>query len=233
MFSTRESGLGVTTNFDRKRRRRRSTSPVVGRRSRPCLEALETRQLLSTYVVNSASDNPQTDPKIVTLRQAILEADASPSPSDIVFNIPASTDPSLDIPVQGFDPSTQDWTITLSSPLPAITSPVTIDGYSQGEFPIPFVYPLGGAAQTLVINGNPTGGYFTLTTSTPLPVATVQIQYLANSSQMAAQIGAALQGIVGVGNVTVIGGGVPHTFAITFEGIYAGDSIPLLIASSN
>src|SRR5271157_407471 len=250
MFLTRGSNSGGTTNLNRKRRRRPTTSPVAGRRSRPSLEALETRQLLSLIKVNTALDD--NTPDFLSLRQAIEVSNGtllfsalsqqqqkqvflSPnSPStDIVFNIPASTDPSLDIPVQGFDPSTQDWTITLSSPLPAITSPVTIDGYSQGEFPIPFVYPLGGAAQTLVINGNPTGGYFTLTTSTPLPVATVQIQYLANSSQMAAQIGAALQGIVGVGNVTVIGGGVPNTFAITFEGIYAGDSIPLLIASSN
>gem|GEM_PF-1449174 len=250
MFLTRGSNSGGTTNLNRKRRRRPTTSPVAGRRSRPSLEALETRQLLSLIKVNTALDD--NTPDFLSLRQAIEVSNGtllfsalsqqqqkqvflSPnSPStDIVFNIPASTDPSLDIPVQGFDPSTQDWTITLSSPLPAITSPVTIDGYSQGEFPIPFVYPLGGAAQTLVINGNPTGGYFSLTTSTPLPVATVQIQYLANSSQMAAQIGAALQGIVGVGNVTVIGGGVPNTFAITFEGIYAGDSIPLLIASSN
>src|SRR5271157_3506666 len=250
MFLTRGSNSGGTTNLNRKRRRRPTTSPVAGRRSRPSLEALETRQLLSLIKVNTALDD--NTPDFLSLRQAIEVSNGtllfsalsqqqqkqvflSPnSPStDIVFNIPASTDPSLDIPVQGFDPSTQDWTITLSSPLPAITSPVTIDGYSQGEFPIPFVYPLGGAAQTLVINGNPTGGYFTLTTSTPLPVATVQIQYLANSSQMAAQIGAALQGIVGVGNVTVIGGGVPNTFAITFEGIYAVDSIPLLIASSN
>src|SRR5271157_966570 len=253
MFLTRGSNSGGTTNLNRKRRRRPTTSPVAGRRSRPSLEALETRQLLSLIKVNTALDD--NTPDFLSLRQAIEVSNGtllfsalsqqqqkqvflSPnSPStDIVFNIPASTDPSLDIPVQGFDPSTQDWTITLSSPLPAITRPVTIDGYSQGEFPIPFVYPLGGAAQTLVINGNPTGGYFTLTTSTPLPVATTaQIQYDPTAPQIAtaAQIGAALQHIVGVGNVTVIGGAVPNTFAITFEGIFAGDSIPLLIATSN
>ena len=34
---------------------------------------------------------------------------------------------------RGSIPATQTWTITLSSPLPAITSPVTIDGYSRGR----------------------------------------------------------------------------------------------------
>jgi len=48
MFLTRESGFGNTTNLNRKRRHRPSMSPVVRRRSRPSLEALETRQLLST-----------------------------------------------------------------------------------------------------------------------------------------------------------------------------------------
>ena len=82
----------------------------------------------------------------------------SPS-TDIDFNIPASTSSYFDVPVPGFDPATQDWKITLSSSLPAITSPVTIDGYSQGELPIPFVYPRGGGTvQTLDIDGNPTGG---------------------------------------------------------------------------
>jgi len=158
---------------------------VVGRRSRPNLEALETRQLLSLIVVNTALDENTPD-AFLSLREAIEVSNGtlsfsalspqkqvflSPnSPStDIVFAIPASTAPNLDVPVPGFDPSTQDWTITLSSPLPVITSPVTIGGYSQGEFPIPFVYAQGGGTvQTLVINGNPTGGSFTLTTSTPL-----------------------------------------------------------------
>jgi len=222
---------------------------VVGRRSRPNLEALETRQLLSLIVVNTALDENTPD-AFLSLREAIEVSNGtlsfsalspqeqkqvflSPnSPStDIVFAIPASTAPNLDVPVPGFDPSTQDWTITLSSPLPVITSPVTIDGYSQGEFPIPFVYPQGGGTvQTLVINGNPTGGSFTLTTSTPLPVATTApIPYNAT----AAQIGAALQDIVGVGNVTVTGGVVANTFAISFGGIFTGESISMLIATSN
>ena len=143
--------------------------------------------MLSLIVVNTALDENTPD-AFLSLREAIEVSNGtlafsalspqeqkqvflSPnSPStDIVFAIPASTAPNLDVPVPGFDPSTQDWTITLSSPLPVITSPVTIGGYSQGEFPIPFVYAQGGGTvQTLVINGNPTGGSFTLTTSTPL-----------------------------------------------------------------
>ena len=250
MFPTRVPGFGNTTNsnLNRKRHRRRLTSPVVGRRSRPSLEALETRQLLSLIVVNTALD--ENMPDVLSLREAfevsngtLLFSALSPqqqkqvflspnSPStDIVFNIPASTAPNLDVPVPGFDPSTQDWTITLSSPLPAITSPVTIDGYSQGEVPIPFVYPQGGGAiQTLEITGNPTGGSFTLTTSTPLPVGTTAtIPYDATSNQ----VGAALQDIVGAGNVTVTGGVVANTILITFGGIFTGESISRLIVTSN
>jgi len=42
-------------------------SPVVRRRSRPSLEALETRQLLSTYVVINTNDSGAG-----SLRQAII-----------------------------------------------------------------------------------------------------------------------------------------------------------------
>ncbi|MGA7499297.1 MAG: Calx-beta domain-containing protein [Isosphaeraceae bacterium] len=236
MFPTRVPGFGNTTNLNRKRLPRRSTSPVVGRRRRPSLEALETRQLLSTYVVTNTGDNGGIDPNVGagtgTLRQAIVDSNASTQPtSDIVFAIPASTVPNLDVPVPGFNPATQDWTITLSSPLPTIKRPVTIDGYSQGEFPIPFVYPQGGGAiQTLEITGNPTGGSFTLTTSTPLPVGTTApIPYNATSNQ----VGAALQDIVGAGNVIVSGGVVANTILITFGGIFTGESISRLIVTSN
>ncbi|MGC8638550.1 MAG: beta strand repeat-containing protein [Isosphaeraceae bacterium] len=204
--------------------------------------------MLATLTVNTASDTVvPTDPTL-SLREAIEVSNgtlaisvlstqaqaqingALSTPNTIDFNIPASTAPGLDIPVPGFDPSTQDWTITLSRPLPAITSPVTIDGFSQGGVPVPYVYPLGGFFQTLTISGNPTGGTFTLTTSTPLPVATTgPLPYNATANQ----IGAALQGIVGVGNVTVSAGVVPNTIVITFEGLFAGEAIPLLVATSS
>ena len=128
MFPTRVPGFGNTTNLNRKRSRRPSTSPVVGRRSRPSLEALETRQLLSTYAVTNTNDSGAG-----SLRQAIINADGDSSPDDIVFNIPASTAPLLDVPVPGFDPGTQTWRIKLHSPLPAITNTVSIDGYTEAN----------------------------------------------------------------------------------------------------
>ncbi len=100
---------------------------------------------VSTFVVTNTGD---TGPG--TLRAAIQAADADPNPGvdDIVFDIPASTAPDLNVPVSGFDPSTQTWTITPNSPLPVITHSVSIDGYSQANVGVPFVYPdqhyLGG-----------------------------------------------------------------------------------------
>ena len=160
MFLTRVPGFGNTTNLNRKRRRRPSTSPVVGRRSRPSLEALETRQLLSTYVVINTNDSG-----VGSLRQAIINANKDTSPDDIVFNIPASTAPLLDVPVPGFDPGTQTWTITLQSPLPAITNTVSIDGYTEAPVGVPYRYPneVISAVQGIVVGA--TGGTFTLTTA--------------------------------------------------------------------
>ena len=62
--------------------------------------------------------------------------DGASSPDDIVFNIPASTAPNSECPVDvtaGFDPGTQTWRIKLATPLPAITNTVSIDGYSQAH----------------------------------------------------------------------------------------------------
>ena len=96
------------------------------------------------------------------------------SPDDIVFNIPASTAPLLDVPVPGFNPATQDWTITLQSPLPAITNTVSIDGYTEAPVGVPYLYPnaVSSTVQTVALTGSPTGGTFTLTTAAPLPVGT-------------------------------------------------------------
>jgi len=217
MFSTRVPGFGNTTNLDRKRRRRPSTSPVVGRRRRPTLEALETRQLLSTYAVTNTGDNlginPQPGAGTGTLRQAIVDANHDVvggvmSPDDIVFDIPASTAPLLDVPVSGFDPVTQTWRIKLASPLPAITNTVSIDGYSQAhDGGVPYRYSsLTSAAQGINISGSPTGGSFTLTTASPLPAnTTAPIPW--NASALVVQ--AALGAIVGPTNVTVTGGPLP------------------------
>src|SRR5262245_47474308 len=64
----------------------------------------------STFVVtNTNNSGPDS------LRQAILDANANPGADSIVFNIPGSG-------VQ---------TISATSPLPTITDPVSIDGYTQ------------------------------------------------------------------------------------------------------
>jgi hypothetical protein len=99
-------------------------------------ERMESRQLLTTYFVTTTADSGPG-----SLRGAILLANAHPGANNIDFAIPASTSPDLGVPVPGFDPTTQTWRITPISPLPAITNQVTIDGYSQAQFPVQFRYP--------------------------------------------------------------------------------------------
>jgi hypothetical protein len=230
MFLTRVPGFGNTTNLNRNRRRRPSTSPVVGRRRRPTLEALETRQLLSNLPipVTTCSDSGPG-----SLRQAIQAADnlvvgGVMSPVDIVFNIPASTAPLLDVPVPGFDPGTQTWRIQLATPLPPITNTVSIDGYNEAPVGVPYRYPnaVSSAVQSLALTGSPTGGTFTLTTAAPLPVGkTGPIPYDATAATVQAALGA----IVGINNIAVTGGPSPGSpFAITFQNAEGLQSIPNL-----
>ena len=84
-----------------------------------------------TFVVTNTSDSGPG-----SLRDAIEAADDDPNPGvdNIVFEIAASTAANLNVPVPGFDPITQTWTITPASPLPAITHPVTIDGYTEAKY---------------------------------------------------------------------------------------------------
>ena len=72
----------------------------------------------ATFIVKNTKDSGPD-----SLRQAILDANATPARDDIVFAIPAS-DPNR-------NGATGVCTITPASALPAITHPVTIDGYSQ------------------------------------------------------------------------------------------------------
>ncbi len=93
----------------------------------------------------------------------------NPGADNIVFDIPASTAANLNVPVPGFDPVTQTWTINLAVPCRSITHPVSIDGYTQANVGVPFRYPdqVSSAAQSLLVGGVPTGGSFTLTTVGP------------------------------------------------------------------
>jgi parallel beta-helix repeat protein len=202
----------------------------------PFLERMEDRVVLSTFIVTNTADSGPG-----SLRQAILDSNAANpaatgGTSDIVFDIPASTASNLGVAVPGFDPATQTWTISPLSPLPTITQPVTIDGYSQAQFPIPYRYPsqLSSTVQSLSLSAGSlaTGGYFTITTNDPLLVpggTTVNIPYNAT----AAVFQAALEQVVGRGNVSVIGDPASGLSFVTFQGNYAGKPINTLNVSSH
>lgn len=85
----------------------------------------------ATFTVRNTSDAGAD-----SLRQAILDANATPVTDTIVFNIPAS-DPNRNA-------MTGVCTISPASALPAITAPVTIDGYTQP----------GARANTLAVGHN-------------------------------------------------------------------------------
>jgi hypothetical protein len=197
-------------------------------RFRPSLEIEEKRILLTSFLVTNTGDSGTG-----SLRQAIVDSNGTPGRNEIDFAIPASNAANLDVPVPGFDPVNQTWTITLQSPLPAITNPVTIDGYSQAQFPVPFRYPsaLSLAIQTVTVLGSPTGGSFTLSTLFPLPVGTTQaIPFNAN----AGTVQAALEAVIGAGNVTVTGGPAPdQPFTVTFGGQFARQILLPLQWTSN
>jgi Calx-beta domain len=99
---------------------------------------LELRRLLTNFTVTTTNDGGPG-----SLREAILMSDMPHTGADIIdFVIPASTPSLPSVPLPGFDPRTQDWTITLQSALPPITHQVTIDGYTQGVIsPISYLYP--------------------------------------------------------------------------------------------
>lgn len=114
----------------------RTSGKAAGRRYHPALERLEDRSVPSTFsVVNTLDAGPGS------LRQAILDANAAPGADLIDFNIPGG----------GVH------TISPTSALPAITGPVTIDGYSQpGASPNSLA--LGNnAVQLIELNGSTAG----------------------------------------------------------------------------
>jgi hypothetical protein len=191
---------------------------------------MESRRLLSTFVVTNTGDSG-----VGSLRQAIVDADADTKPGTdaIVFSIPASTASGLNVPVPGFDTGTQDWTITLASPLPEITRSLSIDGYTQGYLGVPYFYPadITSASQFLAFTSTATGGTFTLTTSAPLPVGTtVPIPYDATADA----VQGALEAVIGTGNVSVTGGPLNSAgVTITFQGADQGIAVPDLTSTSS
>jgi hypothetical protein len=97
------------------------------------LETLEDRQLLSFFTVTNISDSGAG-----SLRQAILDANASPGVDTIAFNIDGGG-------AQIIHPT---------SPLPEITDPVIIDGTTQPGFAgTPLVVLTGPGSTGLTISG--------------------------------------------------------------------------------
>jgi hypothetical protein len=180
----------------------------------------------NTFLVTNTSDSGPG-----SLRQAILDANNRPGPDDIEFAIPASTDPNLSVPVSGFDPVSQTWRITLQSALPTITDTVSIDGYTEAQFPIPYRYPDAyTATQIITVTGNPTGGSFTLSTQSPLPLLTTgDLPYNATAADLQLN----LVGIFGTQNIAVSGGPANVApFTVRFIGDYQGKTPPLLVPNS-
>jgi hypothetical protein len=118
--------------------RPRKAAPRLGRRpvgSRPRLEALEDRFAPALVVTNTLDAGPGS------LRQAILDANAAPTPQTITFNIALGG-------VQ---------TINLASALPLITAPMTIDGYTEPGAKRNDLDSGDDAKLTVVLNGGGLG----------------------------------------------------------------------------
>ena len=114
----------------------------VGRRPsfRLVCELMESRQLLSTFVVTNASDAPA--PSANSLRWAILQVNADTSPDTIQFDIPGAGVHS----------------IQLTSPLPPVVNSVVLDGTTQPNYQgVPLIQldgsKLGPGSDGLVVTG--------------------------------------------------------------------------------
>ena len=116
-----------------RRRRRRTAPPAVFSgtifRLRPRVELMEDRTLLSTFLVSNTGDSGPG-----SLRQAILDSNAATGATNTI---------DFDIPGSGVQ------TIVPLSPLPAITNPVLIDGFSQPGY---------AGTPLIEINGSQAGG---------------------------------------------------------------------------
>ena len=105
-----------------------------GRRARPVAEILEGRRLLSTIIVNTTGDADGADgSSTLSLRQAIeiangtLPVDSLTASQQSLVVGALSTPDTIAFDIPGVGP----FTIEPTAQLPTITSPVTIDGYSQ------------------------------------------------------------------------------------------------------
>src|SRR5262249_15282431 len=117
--------------------RRRPARITIRRGSRPTVEALEDRRLLSVFMVSNTNDSGAG-----SLRQAILSANGSPGTDTIQFRI-----------------GTGPQQITPASRLPAITGPAILDATSQpGYAGVPLIELDGSGAGAGVTGLTITGG---------------------------------------------------------------------------
>jgi large repetitive protein len=127
--------------------------------SQPWGERLDKRTLLSgiTAIVTTTKDTPGFVG--VTLREAILEVNANPSPANsIIFEI-LKSDP-------GYNRANGTFTISLTSELPQITSPVLIDGTTESAF-------IGGPALVVIDGAEIKGPADGLTLAPSAPASTI------------------------------------------------------------
>ena len=170
----------------------------------------------------------------MTLRMAInaIQHRYAPGPNTIAFNILSSD--------SGFNPETQDWTIDVTNgPLPAITTPVTIDGFTQVQSEIAYRYPAEytSEVQALVVNPLATTGTFVLTLPDYIDRdgitrgGTVTVPYDTSAGELQGAL-LSLVGVSseGVNNVLVTGASADSAggLTITFQGALTGLAIPLM-----
>jgi len=124
-------------------------------------ELLEDRTLPSTFLVTDTGDNAGVNPAVGagtgTLRQAIVDANASPGPNVIAFAIPAAD----------ANTTTGAFTIQPLSALPAINSafanaPLLLDGTTQSGYAGTPLIELNGALAGVADGLDCTGGFDTI-----------------------------------------------------------------------
>jgi hypothetical protein len=99
---------------------------------------MERRLLLSTLIVNTADDNSDPNQPTLSLREAIEIVDGTLAVSSLSPTAQLQVSGTSSAPAQDYiafniagGPSSGPIVLALKSALPAITSPVIIDGYSQ------------------------------------------------------------------------------------------------------
>ena len=112
--------------FRRPRRRHKKSIAHREISCRPQLESMEQRRLMAVITVTGTGDAINATDGVVTLREAITAANGNKNISDVV-GVGAYGNDTIAFNI----PGTGVQTIAPTSPLPIITDPVTIDGYTQ------------------------------------------------------------------------------------------------------